>query len=592
MTTSVSKRPSTKIAVAKDTLPAPDGETADASAVLYVRVSTKEQAERDGDPDGYSIPAQLEACRRKATALGAVVVEEFVERGESARTVDRPEIQRLLRYVRDNAVTYVIVHKIDRLARNRVDDVAIGVELKACGVQLVSVSENIDETPSGILLHGIMSSIAEFYSRNLANEVIKGSTQKAKQGGTPMKAPTGYLNVRRVVDGREVRTVDIDPVRGPIMAWAFDAYATGKWTLRALLDEVTQRGLDSTPGPRTASKPLGLSHFHRLLRHPYYMGIVRYREVLYAGKHEPLVSAETWQTVQELLAANNTAGERKREHPHYLKGSVYCGTCGSRLIVSHAKNRWGTIYEYFLCIGRQQRRTDCTQRAIRIDDTETAIANHYATVRLTPEQAEQVRDYVLDELLQLRTESEHHRAVQTRRLRKLQDERKKLLDAHYADAIPLELLKTEQARITTAITSAQQQLDALDNDAATAQGNLHKALALVQDCETAYRDAPPALRRQFNQAFFKRLIVDDTFTVTGELAEPFAILLSDDIREAAHEHAEQRNRPEADPLGDTATEPDEPVLALVGAGLHRQVKGLNKKTMVGDRGLEPPTSCV
>ena len=70
---------------------------------------------------------------------------------------------------------------------------------------------------------------------------------------------------------------------------------------------------------------------------------------------------ELWQKVQDLLAANNTAGERKREHPHYLKGTVFCGTCGSRLVVSHAKNRHGTVYEYFICLGRQQKRTGCTQ---------------------------------------------------------------------------------------------------------------------------------------------------------------------------------------------------------------------------------------
>ena len=109
---------------------------------------------------------------------------------------DRPELQRILEFVVENPVTYVIVHKVDRLARNRADDVAINLASEAAGVQLVSVTENIDETPSGILLHGIMSSIAEFYSRNLANEVMKGSLQKAKGGGTPTRAPTGYLNVR------------------------------------------------------------------------------------------------------------------------------------------------------------------------------------------------------------------------------------------------------------------------------------------------------------------------------------------------------------------------------------------------------------
>jgi site-specific DNA recombinase len=86
------------------------------TAVIYVRVSTKEQAERDGDAEGYSIPAQREACKRKAASLDAAVIEEFADRGESARTADRPELQRLLDFVIDNDVTYVIVHKIDRLA--------------------------------------------------------------------------------------------------------------------------------------------------------------------------------------------------------------------------------------------------------------------------------------------------------------------------------------------------------------------------------------------------------------------------------------------------------------------------------------------
>ena len=238
-----------------------------------------------------------------------------------------------------------------------------------------------------------MSSIAEFYSRNLANEVIKGSVQKAKSGGTPMRTPTGYLNVRRLVSGQEVRTVEIDPVRGPLMKWAFDAYADGDWTIRTLLEELTQRGLNSAPGPKTPAKPLGTSNLQRLLRHPYYMGIVRYRGVLYPGKHEPLVSPETWQKVQELLAARNFAGEKQREHRHYLKGSVYCGACGSRLVVSHAKNRHGTVYEYFICVGRQQKRTTCTQQAIRIDQTEDAVVAEYANIRLTADQAEQVREF-------------------------------------------------------------------------------------------------------------------------------------------------------------------------------------------------------
>ena len=177
-------------------------------AVIYLRVSTKEQAEMGGEAEGFSIPAQRAACKRKADSLGAVIDEEFVDRGESAKTADRPELLKMLRYLQENPVNYVIVHKVDRLARNRADDVVITMEIRNAGAMLVSCSENIDETPSGLLLHGIMSSIAEFYSRNLATEVTKGMNQKALGGGTNYKAPLGYRHVRTLDNGREVRGVD------------------------------------------------------------------------------------------------------------------------------------------------------------------------------------------------------------------------------------------------------------------------------------------------------------------------------------------------------------------------------------------------
>lgn len=144
------------------------------------------------------------------------------------------------------------------------------------------------------------------------------------------------MNVRQLADGLEGRTVEVDPERGPLMTWAFEAYATGDWTIRGLLAELTRRGLTTVPGPKTPSRPLQMSHLHRLLRHPYYVGLVRYQGVLYQGKHERLVDHDTWQRVRDLLTARNLAGEKQREHPHYLKGSIFCGQCGSRLIVSYA----------------------------------------------------------------------------------------------------------------------------------------------------------------------------------------------------------------------------------------------------------------
>ena len=101
-----------------------------ALAVSYLRVSTKEQAEKGGTDEGFSIPAQREANRRKAEQLGAVIVKEFIDAGESARKADRPELMRMIQYVKRNRVAYCIVHKVDRLARNRADDVTIHLALQ------------------------------------------------------------------------------------------------------------------------------------------------------------------------------------------------------------------------------------------------------------------------------------------------------------------------------------------------------------------------------------------------------------------------------------------------------------------------------
>jgi site-specific DNA recombinase len=500
-----------------------------ATAVLYLRVSTKEQAEMGGEAEGFSIPAQRAAGRRKAEALGAVVIDEFVDRGESARSAKRPELQRLLKFVQETHVDYVIVHKVDRLARNRFDDVEINLALKQAGAQLVSVTENIDETPSGLLLHGIMSSIAEFYSRNLANEVIKGSTQKAERGGTPTLAPIGYLNVRRMENGREVRTVEVDPERGPLMAWAFEQYATGDWTIRSLLAELTDKGLVSVPGPRRPSKPLGASQFHRPLHNPYYKGIVRYRGVAYVGTHEPLVDVETWSRVQAVLEAQNFAGEKQRTHRHYLKGSVFCGQCGSRLIVSHAKNRHGTVYPYFICVGRHQKRTGCTQQAMRVEQVESLVEEHYAVIGLTAERAQSIRRYVRDGLSTRRADAELESRQQSARIAQLTNERQKLLQAHYANAIPIDLLKTEQDRIARQLEIAQNRLAVSEQAFAEIETTLEQVLSLARNCQQAYLQARASLRRQFNQAFFEQLLIDEDGTVRSRLAEPFAILLGEEL---------------------------------------------------------------
>ena len=489
-------------------------------AVSYIRVSTREQAQRGGSEEGFSLPAQREANKRKAQSMGALVVKEFADRGESARSANRPELQKMLAYLKeDGGIDYVIVHKLDRLARNRADDVEINRAFEEAGVRLVSTSENIDQTPGGMLLHGIMSSIAEFYSRNLANEVIKGMGEKARNGGTLGKAPLGYLNVRaRDENGREIRTIALDEERAPLIRLAFSEYATGNWTVSQLAKHLNTLGLSIPPTPRRCAKPITATRLHEILRHPYYKGIVTFQGVEYAGKHEPLVDSQTWQTVQTILAARRY-GERQRIHNHFLKSTVVCGQCGARLSVQNAKNSKGTIYPYFVC-ARRCRLHDCAFTAVLIDVVEDRMVDLYQTIQLSAADRTQIEHYLHDELSQI--EGDKAKAVRslTTRRTNIEDKRRRLLHAHYEGAIPLDLLKEEQAKLSTELGQIERQLAAYQADAAEVRQHLTQALDLLEDCHRLYTAAPAHLKKLLNQVFFQRVLVNPLVDEDGRVILP------------------------------------------------------------------------
>ncbi|MEZ7787470.1 recombinase family protein [Actinomyces naeslundii] len=484
-------------------------------AVSYIRVSTREQAQRGGSEEGFSLPAQREANKRKAQSMGALVVKEFADRGESARSANRPELQKMLAYLKeDGGIDYVIVHKLDRLARNRADDVEINRAFEEAGVRLVSTSENIDQTPGGMLLHGIMSSIAEFYSRNLANEVIKGMGEKARNGGTLGKAPLGYVNVRgRDENGREVRTVALDEERAPLVRLAFTEYATGNWTVRQLAEHLNNRGLTIPPTARKPTNPVSVRLLQTLLRNPYYKGVISFQGVEYAGAHEPLVDAATWQTVQDILTAHAN-GERQRMHNHHLKSTIVCGLCGARLLVQHATSRTSSTYHYFVC-ARRHRVHDCTFKAVLIDEVEARVAELYQQIRLSSDDRRDIERYLRAEFEHIQANRQQDIQRLTTRQQQLEDQRHKLLKAHYAGAIPLDLLKKEQDQLTSSILAIQRELDGYTADAALVEQHLTQALDLLEDCQRLYLAAPDRLKKLLNQVFFERILVNPAVDEDG-----------------------------------------------------------------------------
>jgi site-specific DNA recombinase len=511
--------------VTRDSSWSDNGDSPTRTAAIYLRVSTVRQARSGGEAEGYSIPAQRQACRRKAEELGASVVDEYIDAGASARSADRPALQALLHRLRQQRdIDYVLVHKLDRLARDRADDVAIGLAIHNAGAVLVSASEQIDETPAGTLLHGIMASIAEFYSKNLSNEAKKGLHEKARRGGTPGYAKLGYLNTTVRIEGREVKAIGLDPERAEHITWAFKTYATGEWSITDLVEELARRGMRTRPTATRAAVPLTRSQVHRILSSPYYIGRVVYTGVEYEGKHPALIDRATWERVQEVLAGRRLAGDRSWRHEHYLKGSLFCARCGSRLGYGASRGKGGGRYPYFFCLGRNKKRTECDLPYLPASLMEEKVIDHWRKMRLASELIEATRESIHVEMAEQRTDDRKRLATQKRRLLRIQTRREKLIDAYLAGALSVPDLKRRQDILAAEERDAQRIIELNSINHELVEQRLEIALGLLEHCDRLYIGADDNSRRGLNLAFFAGLYIDRDGVKRAVLNPPFAQL--------------------------------------------------------------------
>ena len=512
------------------------------NCVIYLRVSTREQAQRGGEKEGYSIPAQREACLKYIQEQGWNFIDEYADRGESARSAARPQLQEMLsRIKKQKDVDVVIVHKIDRLARNMEDHVAIKAVLKRAGAFLDSVTENIENSASGRFMEGIHALMAEYYSANLAAEVKKGMRQKAMSGGLVTRAPIGYKNTREQIQGKAISKVVIDEEMAPLVKEAFQLYSTANYSMTELQKIMARKGLRNKWFKRDVLPEVTKSAIAKMLQNKFYTGAVVFEGVEYPGLHEAIVDTELFDRVQRAIRARDFAGDRKRKHPHYLKGTLFCGQCGSKMSYLVAKNK----YPYFYCLGRKKGQ-GCTQPYAEADKIEREVEKAYKDLEISPKQLKKIKDKMEKELIERENSAVLQRRTLTRKIDDLTNKRHKLIEAYYAEALTIDLMKIEQQRLINETKICEDRIRTLDAKAEKVTEALNLAISLAGNCYKAYKNAKPENRRLFNQSFFEAIYVKDGKLERGELAEFFDALFSAD--------------------------------------------SLNKSSLVGAGGFEPPTS--
>ena len=325
-------------------------------AALYARVSSERQ-----DVD-LSVAAQLRALRDYARKNGYLVAREYVDEAESGRIADRPEFRKMIDAASKTNAPFreILVWKFSRFTRKREHAVAFKSLLRRKGVRVVSITEQADDTPTGKLLEGIIESVDEFYSENLAQEVLRGMRESASRGfWIGSRKPYGYNRVM-VQDGAKKRpTLELDPDTSPVVERIFDMAQAGKGML-PIAETLNDEGVASPAGKLWSKNTV-----HFILKNEVYTGTLIWgakskdkAEPVRVEKAFPAIVSKTrFRRVNSLMRsrAPKIAHPRRVASSYLLSGLVKCKACNRALSGQDAKSGQ---FSYYVCQSIMKRGKD------------------------------------------------------------------------------------------------------------------------------------------------------------------------------------------------------------------------------------------
>jgi DNA invertase Pin-like site-specific DNA recombinase len=484
-------------------------------AVIYVRVSTKEQTEN------LSLPTQLSACEEYCRRHGFEILQRFHEQGESAKTTDRSELQNLLKYCRTHKgkVHFVIVYNLTRFAREKYDHFALRAHLKSLGISLRSATEPIDDTSTGKLMEGVLAAFAQFDNDVRSDRTRAGMRAALELGRWTFPAPLGYLNAPKWSGKSLVH----DPERAALVKQAFDDLATGRYTKQEVIARATAAGLRSRKGLTLSPQSFG-----QMMRNPIYIGKIDSPDygVSTQGDFEPVVDEATFYRAQAVLDGRVVvSGPRQRNHPDFpLRGFVRCDVCSRPLTGSWSKGRNGH-YAYYHC-QRQCRAVNVSKATL-----EGAFVDELALLQPTPGYMRLVKDRILHVWEQRRAEANERTTEQERRVKVVQQKLDRLDEAFlYSESIDLTSYSRQRDKLREELTLAKIEHHTEAVDELDVQGILAFAERILPRASDLWVQASLDYKQRLQALFFPEGIAYDgnRFNRTAATAPLFNYLAPSD----------------------------------------------------------------
>ncbi len=344
---------------------------------LYARKSTDVE-----DKQVLSIEAQLHELRSLARREDLEIVVELTE-SRTAKVPGRPVFNDMMARIQRGEAQGIICWKLDRLARNPVDDGLVSWLLQQSVIARIATPERSYFPADNVLLMSVEFGMANQYVRDLAVNTARGLRQKARNGHYPSQAPLGYLNDSRT------KTIVVDRKKSKLVLAAFELYAQNGSRLEDVANFLFENGIATKSTKRWqngGSRPLKKDQAKLILTNSFYYGHFRYAGEIYEGKHTPIIAKELFDKVQKVLALRGKV-QRHTKEPQQLCGLLKCGSCGCSITAEVQTKKSGRQYIYYHCT---KKRGVCDGAYIREEELDTQRSELLLKFHLPREWAEEL----------------------------------------------------------------------------------------------------------------------------------------------------------------------------------------------------------
>lgn len=479
-------------------------------AIIYARVSTEEQAKYN-----FSLENQVEVCKKWVQDHGfTLATEPFVDAGQSAKTMNRPALAKLLEYCRKHKgkVDAVVIYKIDRIARNLGDHTAIKLLLSQNGIVLYSATEAIDNnTAAGKLVENIMATIAQFDNDTKSDRTKDGIRKRISKGEISWVAPRGYQNITKA-EGH--KTIIPDPELAPLVKRLFEEYSKGIYKVSELTRMARGFGFKTPKG-----KPIAEQSIHKMLRNKLYAGIIEHKGEEYQAKFEPLVTLEVFNKVQFHLGVktNNTSHPKRMLNPDFpLRVFAKCTKCGGKFTGSWSRGNGGK-YAYYHCAA-------CHKPSVPKMDMEIKFMEFLQQLAPKPDEAKMFKAIVLDAWEQKHKDISFDIANYDKRIQEAEAEKQQVIDLVKRDVFDEETAKEELGRIKEKLALLRLERNDLRIDEFDLEIRLNFSLFFMQNVHRLWFEATLAQKLKFQEMVFPNGVTFDYQTFgTKEIASIYKL---------------------------------------------------------------------